>query len=192
MELKSLYFKFHILYFMKKTRLYKAYLFVGLLAAFVLSAQDLGKIDYKKPVVVTGGFSATQTLYAAEGIKARRDPYYWMLSANLNINLFGVLSIPLSGQLTQQNKSYTQPFNQYGLSPSYKNWTAHLGYRSLQYSSYSLGGNQWYGAGLEYAGKKIPITVSAFWGRLQRAVGAFTQEGVVGGRIRLRTLWNGI
>ncbi|MFN8438006.1 MAG: hypothetical protein U0V72_10215 [Cytophagales bacterium] len=105
---------------MKKTRLYKAYLFVGLLAAFVLSAQDLGKIDYKKPVVVTGGFSATQTLYAAEGIKARRDPYYWMLSANLNINLFGVLSIPLSGQLTQQNKSYTQPFNQYGLSPSYK------------------------------------------------------------------------
>ncbi|MFN8438007.1 MAG: hypothetical protein U0V72_10220 [Cytophagales bacterium] len=51
----------------------------------------------------------------------------------------------------------------------------------MQYSSYSLGGNQWYGAGLEYAGKKIPITVSAFWGRLQRAVGAFTQEGVVGG-----------
>jgi hypothetical protein len=167
---------------MKIIHIYTYLIFTVLWGNFTESkAQDLNKIDVKKPLVITGGISASQTLYTSEGIKARRDPYYWLLSANLNINLFGLINVPLSGQLTQQNKSYTQPFNQYGLSPTYKCWTAHLGYRSLQYSSYSVGGNQWYGAGLEYVGKKVPITASAFWGRFQRAVGAFTQEGVVGG-----------
>lgn len=143
--------------------------------------QALDKIDLKKPVKVTGGINLTQTFYEAKGISNRRDPYYWLLSGNVTFNLFGVLSVPVSGQLSQQNKSYTQPFNQYGMSPTYKNWTGHFGYRSLQYSTYSLSGNQWLGGGLEYNGQNTPLYASAFWGRLQKAVGAFQQEGVVQG-----------
>lgn len=159
----------------------RALLYMTFFFPFLLFPQALDKIDLKKPITVSGGISATQTFYTAKGISARRDPYYWLLTGNLNFNLFGVISVPVSGQLSQQNKSYTQPFNQYGMSPTYKNWTGHFGYRSLQYSTYSLSGNQWLGGGIEYNGQETPIYASVFWGRLQKAVGAFEQEGVVMG-----------
>lgn len=159
----------------------RALVYMTIFFPFLLFPQALDKIDLKKPITVSGGISATQTFYTAKGISARRDPYYWLLTGNLNFNLFGVISVPVSGQLSQQNKSYTQPFNQYGMSPTYKNWTGHFGYRSLQYSTYSLSGNQWLGGGIEYNGQETPIYASVFWGRLQKAVGAFEQEGVVMG-----------
>ncbi|HXA02306.1 MAG TPA: hypothetical protein VNW99_09985 [Cytophagaceae bacterium] len=76
-----------------------------------LNAQDLANIDKKNPIKITGGINATQTIYNAWGIQNRRDPYYWLLNANLNFNILGV-SIPISATFSQQSKSFTQPFNQ--------------------------------------------------------------------------------
>ena len=76
-----------------------------------LNAQDLGNIDKKNPIKISGGINATQTFYNAWGIQNRRDPYYWLLNANLNFNILGV-SIPVSATFSQQSKSFTQPFNQ--------------------------------------------------------------------------------
>src|SRR4051812_37435986 len=76
-------------------------------------AQDFSGIDLKRPVRLSGGINATQTLYSSWGIAARRDPYYWMLNANVNLEILGIY-IPFSATVSQQNRNFTQPFNLYG------------------------------------------------------------------------------
>lgn len=152
-----------------------------LLSFQCLQAQDLETINWKQPVKVTGGFSITNTFYESHGMEARRDPWYWMIGGNINANLFGVLAVPVSFQISQQNKSYTQPFNQFGLSPRYKAWTLHAGYRSLQYSTYTLGGNMWLGAAIEYRPDDAPFFVSVLYGRFQKGVNESGTEGLVSG-----------
>lgn len=154
-------------------------------------AQDLSKIDKKNPVKVTGGIQATQTFYHANGIANRRAPYFWMLNANLNINVLGVLSIPLSAVVSQQQKSYTQPFNQYGVSPRYKAVTAHLGYRSMQFSEFTLAGNIFLGAGLEVAPSDSWIKASAMYGRFTKAISVTDTQGVITGQPALERLGYG-
>jgi hypothetical protein len=148
----------------------------------VADAQDLEQLDKKKPIKVTGGLNATQTFYSASGIQNRRDPYFWMLNANLNFNLFGVLDVPLSATFSQQNRSYTQPFNQYGLSPRYKSVTGHFGYRSMQFSQFTLGGNIFLGAGIEVAPSTSFVKWSAMYGRFTKAVDTFATDGVISGQ----------
>jgi hypothetical protein len=147
----------------------------------LLAGQDISKFNLKQPVKVNGGLTATNTFYSSQGMAARRDPYYWMLSGNINFNLFGVLSVPISVQVSQQNRSYTQPFNQFGMSPRYKAWTAHAGYRSVQYSTYSVGGSQWLGGGLEYSPEKHPVYASVLYGRFQKGVNEQVTDGLVSG-----------
>jgi hypothetical protein len=146
----------------------------------VVHAQNIESFDWKKPVKVSGGLSFNNVFYASTGMAARRDPYFWMLSGNVNLNLFGVLNVPISGQISQQNRSYTQPFNQFGISPYYKSWTVHAGYRSLQYSNYSVGGNQWLGGGVEYNPSE-GFMGSVFYGRFQKKVNEFQSDGLVSG-----------
>ena len=143
-------------------------------------AQDLSNIDKKNPVKVTGGISATQTFYYAQGIQNRRDPYYWMLNANLNVDILG-LNIPFSATQSEQNRSYTQPFNTYGISPRYKSVTAHMGYRSLPFSNYTLGGNMFLGAGVEIAPSASLIKFSVLYGRFTKAVAVQETEGAISG-----------
>jgi hypothetical protein len=154
---------------------------IQILAASISGAQDLSAIDKKKPVKITGGVNATQTAYSAWGISNRRDPYYWMLNANLNFDIFGVY-IPFSATFSEQNKSFTQPFNQIGLSPRYKSVTAHLGYRSMQYSTFTLAGNIFLGAGVEIAPARSLFKFSSMYGRFTKAVSVQETEGVVSGQ----------
>lgn len=143
-------------------------------------AQDLSNIDKKNPIKITGGINATQTFYNAWGIQNRRDPYFWLLNANLNIDIAGIY-IPFSATFTQQNKSFTQPFNQFGLSPRYKSITLHLGYRSMQFSNFTLGGNIFLGGGIDVAPQNSWVKGSAMYGRLTKAVAVQETEGVIMG-----------
>lgn len=145
------------------------------------AAQDLEKINWKQPIKITGGLNITNTFYQSQGMPARRDPWYWMIGGNINANVFGVVAVPVSFQFSQQNKSYTQPFNQYGMSPRYKAWTVHAGYRSLQYSTYTVGGNVWLGGGVEYRPSASPFYVSILYGRFQKAVNEYGSDGLVSG-----------
>jgi hypothetical protein len=56
-------------------------------------AQNLEQIGKKEPVKVSGAFAATGTVYDASGIQNRRDPFYWMLSANLNFDIWRLHSV---------------------------------------------------------------------------------------------------
>ncbi|MGE0773077.1 MAG: hypothetical protein AB7K37_15300 [Cyclobacteriaceae bacterium] len=141
------------------------------LAGKLTLAQDLETIGKKDPLQLSGGLSLNQIFYGVNGIESRRDPYSYFLSGNLNLSLYG-WSVPLSFAVSNQNQSFQQPFNQYGLHPTYKWATAHLGYASMTFSPYTLSGHIFRGAGVELKPEKF--TFSAMYGQLRRAVEADT------------------
>jgi hypothetical protein len=134
----------------------------------------------KDNVSVSGGFGGMGTSYTSIGVPAQRDPYFWQFNANINLQIGGV-SFPFSAVLNQQERSFTQPFNQYGLSPRYKGITAHVGYRSLKFSDFSLAGNQFLGVGLEISPEKGIVRGKAIYGRFARAVDGYFTDGRVFG-----------
>ncbi|WP_339812738.1 hypothetical protein [uncultured Imperialibacter sp.] len=146
-----------------------------------LFAQDLETLGDQKLFAYNGSLSATQTFYHAEGMPSRRDPYFWQLNANLNLTFLGIISVPLSATLSQQNKSFAQPqpFNRFGISPTYKGLTVHLGHRTINFSDYTLAGNLFFGAGVEYKPENNPVRVSAMYGRFAKPVANFSQFGQV-------------
>jgi hypothetical protein len=159
-------------------------IFIGgiqILVTQITEGQDLSSIDKKNPVKISGGINATQTLYKAWEIERRRDPYYWLFNANLNFDILGI-SIPFSAIFSQQNKSFTQPFNSYGLSPRYKSITAHIGYRSLQFSTFTLAGTIFLGGGIEVAPAKSIFRFSAMHGRFSKAISVQEAEGIISGQ----------
>src|SRR5574343_1262351 len=93
-------------------------------------AQEYSDKEKGAPVTIKGNFNANMVLYNVDGISARRDPLYWMLSGNMVIG-YKDLIVPLSATFSQQNKNFTQPYNQFGISPKYKSLTVHAGYRSM-------------------------------------------------------------
>ena len=152
-------------------------------------AQNFESIGKEKPLRISGGVSASQIFYAANGLDSRRDPYSYFLSGNLNFDLYG-WSVPLSFAFSNQNLSYQQPFNQYGLHPTYKWVTGHLGYVSMNFSPYTLSGHLFKGAGVELqpAGK---FSFSAMYGRLQKAVNADTLTENIGEQPAFRRMGYG-
>lgn len=120
-------------------------IFFGLNSLF---AQDLSSIKTQKPVTVRGSLSTTANLYSITGKESARDPFNYMMAGNVDVSIYG-LSLPFSFMYSGQNLSYAQPFNRFGISPQYKWMKVHLGYRSMNYSSFTLAGHSFLGAGVE-------------------------------------------
>lgn len=132
-----------------------------------LAAQDLEQIGKKNSFKVNGGVSANQVFYYSDGT-SRRDPYNYFLSGRLTLTYLGI-SAPLSFSFSNQRLSYGQPFNILGLSPKYKWVTAHLGWRNMTFSPYTLSGHAFFGAGVEI--EPIKGWKSAvMYGRMLKAV----------------------
>ena len=100
-------------------------------------AQDLGSIGKPNPLSVNGGISINQIGYGAVGIDSRRDPYSYFASGNLTLSLYG-WSVPFTFSYSNQQSSFSQPFNQYSLHPTYKGFTGHFGNTSMTFSPYTL------------------------------------------------------
>jgi hypothetical protein len=149
---------------------------VWVLSTTASLAQNIETIGKEKPVTVSGGVAASQIFYAADGIESRRDPYSYFLTGNLNLSLYG-WSVPLSFALSNQNRSFQQPFNQFGIHPTYKWVTGHFGYANMSFSPYTLSGHIFRGAGVELAPGKFHF--SAMVGQLQRAVPVDTIRNTV-------------
>ncbi|MBK6264768.1 hypothetical protein JKA74_06950 [Marivirga sp. S37H4] len=131
-------------------------------------AQNLDQIGNSQPLKISGGLSVNQTFFQSNLSGNSRDPYALFLNGNLNFSIYG-LSVPLSFAYSNQNFTYQQPFNQYGLSPTYKWATLHLGFRSMNFSKYTLGGHMFLGTGIDLA-PPGNFRVSAMYGRLRKAV----------------------
>ncbi|QEC73737.1 hypothetical protein FSB73_20770 [Arachidicoccus ginsenosidivorans] len=106
---------------------------LALQASTVLFAQDLSNLSSQKPVTLSGGIGAGTQFYTSNEPYKSRDPFIWNLNGNVTANIYSV-SLPFSFVINQYSKSYSTPFSQFGLSPTYKWATLHLGYRSMELS----------------------------------------------------------
>lgn len=120
---------------------------------------------------IHGSVSATGIFYNAQGITPRKTPFSYILNGNLIVNLKG-FTLPFSFTYSDRNKSFRQPFNQFGLSPKYKWITLHLGYRNINFSKYVLGGHTIFGAGIELTPGKFRF--GAVYGRLRKSTNQAT------------------
>lgn len=155
---KSLYFLFIIL----------------LLASFGARAQDLNDIKSQKPVNFHGNIGGGTNFYHSNESYQTRDPFSWNLYGSLTPSFYG-FALPFAFSVTQYSKSYTVPFSQFGISPSYKWVKLHLGYRNISFSPLVFDGQSFLGAGIELSPKKFYF--AAFYGRLNKAVSEDTTFG---------------
>ena len=159
------------------TRFLRIYLILLFLSGCCLTAaaQSMNVEDYtsfkgKKPFKLSGGVSAVGTWYDASEMFGRQ-PYTWQLNGNLNINIYGLLDIPLSFGLNNFGSQYTYPSlpNRLSIHPKYKWITAHIGDVAMTFSPYTLNGHQFTGGGVELTPGKWNIM--AMGGQLMRGVG---------------------
>lgn len=126
-------------------------------------AQEITSI--KDSLHIDGDVGLRNVLYFNNG-QDRRVPFSYVLNANLTISK-GEFSVPLSFTYSEQERSFSQPFNQFGLTPTYKWIKTYIGYNSISWNNYTLSGTQFLGGGIELNPKKVRI--GAMYGRLRRA-----------------------
>ena len=141
----------------------------------VVSAQNLENVGVKKTlkkgIKFTGGLGFKHSYYQATGIEERFNPNAYIINGNVTANVYGI-SIPMTFVYSNQKPRYNiktpQPFNIVGISPTYKGYTLHLGYRNMTFSKYTLSGHTFYGVGAEV--KKGKWYVGMMGGRMLKAV----------------------
>jgi hypothetical protein len=129
-------------------------------------AQEVETMLTAKPVSVSGSFSATSIFYNARGIPNRYLPFNYVITGSPVLSIYG-FEVPVTFTIGKQQSSFTQPFNQFGLSPSYKWVTIHAGYRNLFFSPYTLAGHTFLGAGVELNPGKFRF--AAIYGQFNKA-----------------------
>ncbi|HOZ76236.1 MAG TPA: hypothetical protein PLS51_07360 [Flavobacterium sp.] len=142
-------------------------LFFVLLFWVAAAGQELDKIATQKPFEFSGTFTLYGSHYHVDGIAARRKDFSWYLTGNPNFKIYGI-EIPFSFTVSEQERSFRQPFNQFCVSPSYKWAKAHLGYTNLTWSPFTWAGQTALGAGIELSPGKFRF--GFLYGRINRAV----------------------
>jgi hypothetical protein len=133
-----------------------------------VAAQNLDNLKNQQPLIINGFISTNQIINRQPPGNGNKLIYTGYYTGNINFNFYG-LNVPLTFIYTNKQTSFTNPFNQYGLHPSYKWVKGHIGYASMSFSPYTLNGHLFLGAGVEATPPGF-IHVSAMYGRLQRAV----------------------
>jgi len=115
-----------------------------------LTAQDLSDLSNVKPFAINGSIGLNSSFYhVSGGIPERQAPFAYGINAMATITVYGI-SMPFSFTWYNNNKAgFRQPFNQFGISPTYKWLKLHLGYRNLSFSEFTLNGYTFLGAGVE-------------------------------------------
>ena len=139
-----------------------------------LNGQDLSNIGKQKPVTVSGSIGGSTSFFNSNEAVETRPESSWNLYGNFTPTVYGV-SLPFTFVINQYSKSYSQPFTQFGLSPTYKWIKLHLGYRSMQFSPMTFDGQSFRGVGLELNPKLFRF--GAFYGKLNRKVNEDTTNG---------------
>lgn len=101
------------------------------------------------------------------GMQRRHEPFSWLLSGSAVVSIYDV-EIPVSVTISERERAFQQPFNEFGIRPRWKSITLHAGYSSIPWSRYTNAGVRFLGAGIEI--QPDFLYISALYGRLQRAV----------------------
>lgn len=140
------------------------------LSAQQIDVENIGKIAKSKPLTFNGGLSAGNIFYSGNG-QSGRQAWTYYLNGSVNINLYGQVNLPFSVNLTNMGKNLSYPSlpNRLSVHPTYKWITGHIGDVSMTFSSYTLAGHQFTGAGIDLTpGNRWKI--SAMTGRLLKKV----------------------
>jgi hypothetical protein len=140
-----------------------------------LLAQQVEQMLHAKAVVVSGNFDVTAIFYHANGISDRYVPFNYVVTGTPILSIYG-WQIPFSFIIGKQQSNFTQPFNQFGLSPSYKWLRIHAGYRSLNFSPFTLAGHTFLGAGIELNPAKFRF--AALYGQFNKATSLDTAQSL--------------
>lgn len=136
-------------------------------------AQQLDRIGEEGALKTSGGITVDQVY--RQNAYHKGKPWSLVATGRLNASIYG-MSVPLSFSWSNERWTYTQPFNQFSISPSYKWATLHLGRASMNFSPYSLSGHSFAGAGVEVEpGGKFRL--KAMHGRLKKALEGDTVKG---------------
>lgn len=146
------------------------------LVCYQAVSQDLGSLKKEKWVKVSGGISATTNFYNMQGIEPRRVPFSWITTGNVTATIKGV-SLPFYFTYSEQERSIRQPFNQFGVSPTYKWMKFHLGYRNVSFSKYVLDGHIFLGGGAEINPGKLRL--GFVYGRFLKGINEDTSKSIV-------------
>ncbi len=136
------------------------------------SAQNIEGIGKQKPFTLSGGINLQGLFYNANGIQNRNQPFSYIISGNPTISLYKSLIIPFEFTFSEKERSFRQPFNQFGISPSYKWITVYAGYRNVSYSQFTLAGHTFLGAGVDL--HPGIFRFGFIYGRFNRATGIDT------------------
>ncbi len=160
--------------------------YILLLCCIVLlnpaNAQDFGAIASQKAFDLSGNFSLSTNFYGTSREINGRAPFSYVINGSPTISLYGI-NIPLTFTYSNQQLTYAKPFQRYGASPYYKWVKVHLGYRSMNFSPYSITGQTFLGAGVELTPGKFKL--SAFYGTLQNIYAQ--QDSALLGNIQVET-----
>lgn len=141
--------------------------------ATLSTAQRIEQMVHAKPVILSGSLDATGIFYHASGITPRYPSFNYVVTGSPVIALYG-WNIPFSFVIGKEQNSFSQPFNQFGASPSYKWITIHAGYRNLTFSPYTLAGHTFLGGGVELNPGKFRF--AAIYGEFNRATSLDTAQ----------------
>jgi len=143
------------------------FLFIFLVKGIQIHGQDLSNIKSEKFFKVSGNLGASMVFYQVDGRETLRPDFSWMVVGSPVVSIYGI-TFPFSMTISDQHRSFSQPFNKIGVSPYYKWAKLHLGYRNPVFSQYTLGGHTILGVGGEFTPGKFKIGV--MHGRLFKQV----------------------
>jgi len=134
--------------------------------ALPVRAQDISQIAKSDPLIMTGAIGTNNTYFYSSAGGFGANPLSNSVYANLNVSIYG-LSMPFSFYYSNNNTSFSYPQISFNISPSYKNWTLHIGRRSMPFTAYVFN-MSFNGVGLEYKTRKV--RAGAFYGTLKNAI----------------------
>ncbi|MFZ1729032.1 MAG: hypothetical protein WBQ23_10965 [Bacteroidota bacterium] len=129
-------------------------------------AQDLSSENIR-PFSLTGSLITAGEIRKIPGQSTSLPEESARLYFNPTLSIYG-LQLPFSFVLSTQERSYNQPFNQFGVSPNYKWLTLHAGYRTLRFSDFTLSDAVIMGGGAEVNSEMF--RARGMYGRFRRAV----------------------
>jgi hypothetical protein len=126
---------------------------LALISAFLVLSptsrgQDVEGIGQQEPIKLSGMLAANLSFFDAQGRPSNREKFTWYLTGNPTLEIYGI-TLPFSFTVSEQQRAFRQPFNQFGVSPYYRWATAHIGYRNVVFSPFTLGGHTIAGGGIE-------------------------------------------
>lgn len=113
-----------------------------------LNGQEISDIGNQKPFLLYGGMNMNLNSASTNRDNNRYAPFGYSISAHLSASIYGI-SLPFSFIYANNNRRFSQPFNRFGISPSYKWIKLHFGHRNVHFNKYTLAGYTVLGAGIE-------------------------------------------